>query len=160
MYRTTRSHGRDLCLYGFRRRIVASVHQAAVGLRRAQRNIVSRLDYANGQVKPRELPRDGAPGNARAHNCDIKRFCHSAPRQVDRLSIGLSYGLYIPSAAAMRRTAPQHPPTAGEGRLRTIGDLVCVPGVRGLSRSVTVSRRTGFQMLQIETFARRVLRLS
>ena len=78
MYRTTRSHGRDLCLYGFRRRIVASVHQAAVGLRRAQRNIVSRLDYANGQVKPRELPRDGAPGNARAHNCDIKRFLHGA----------------------------------------------------------------------------------
>lgn len=34
------------------------------------------------------------------------------------------------------------------------------PGVSGLSRSVTVSRRTGFQMLQIETFVRRLLRLS
>ena len=49
------------------------------------------------------------------------------PRRVDRLSIGLSYGLHTPSAAAMRRTAPQHPPTAGEGRLRSIGDLVCRP---------------------------------
>ena len=27
----------------------------------------------------------------------------------------------------MRRTAPSHPPTAGEGRLRTIGGLVCRP---------------------------------
>ena len=70
--------GVDLCLYGARRRIVASVHQAAVGLRRAQRNIVSRLDHANGQVIARELPRDGASGDARADNRDIKRFCHGA----------------------------------------------------------------------------------
>ena len=68
----------DLRLYRARRRIVAGVHQAAVGLRRAQRNVVSRLDHANGQVKPRELPRDGASSNARADNRDIKRFCHSA----------------------------------------------------------------------------------
>ena len=68
----------DLRLYGSRRRIVAGVHQAAVGLRRAQRDIVGRLDYANGQVIARELPRDGAPGYARAHNRDIKRFRHSA----------------------------------------------------------------------------------
>ena len=54
------------------------MHQAAVGLRRAQRDIVGRLDYANGQVIARELPRDGAPGYARAHNRDIKRFRHSA----------------------------------------------------------------------------------
>ena len=70
--------GVDLRLYRARRRIVAGVHQAAVGLRSAQRNIVSRLDHANGKVKSRELPRDGASGDARAHNCDIKRFCHSA----------------------------------------------------------------------------------
>ena len=72
--------GVDLRLNRARCRIVAGVHQAAVGLRRAQRNIVSRLDYANGQVKPRELPRDGASGDARAYNRDIKRFCHSASR--------------------------------------------------------------------------------
>ena len=70
--------GVDLRLNRARCRIVAGMHQAAVSLRRAQRNIVSRLDHANGKVKPRELPRDGAPGNARAHNRDIKRFCHSA----------------------------------------------------------------------------------
>ena len=70
--------GIDLRLDRARRRIVAGVHQAAVGLRRTQRNIVSRLDHANGQFKSRELPRDGAPGNARADNRDIKRFCHSA----------------------------------------------------------------------------------
>ena len=70
--------GVDLRLYGARHRIVASVYQAAVGLRRAQRNIVSRLDHANGQVIARELPRDGASGDARADNRDIKRFCHSA----------------------------------------------------------------------------------
>ena len=70
--------GVDLRLNRARCRIVAGVYQAAVGLRRAQRNIVGGLDHANGQVKPCELPRDGAPGNARAHNCDIKRFCHSA----------------------------------------------------------------------------------
>ena len=70
--------GIDQCLYGSRCRIVAGVHQAAVGLRRAQRNIVSRLDHANGKVKSRELPRDGASGDARADNRDIKRFCHSA----------------------------------------------------------------------------------
>ena len=70
--------GVDLRLYGARRRIVAGVHQAAVGLRRAQRDIVARLDHANGKVKPRELPRDGASGDARADNRDIKRFCHSA----------------------------------------------------------------------------------
>ena len=70
--------GVDLGLYRARCRIVAGVHQAAVGLRRAQRNIVSRLDHANGKVKPRELPRDGASGDARADNRDIKRFCHSA----------------------------------------------------------------------------------
>ena len=39
--------GVNLRLYGSRRRIVAGVHQAAVGLRRALRNIVSRLDHAN-----------------------------------------------------------------------------------------------------------------
>ena len=72
--------GIDLCLNGARRRIVASVYQAAVGHRRAQRNIVSRLDRANGQVKPRELPCDGASGDARADNRDIKRFCHSASK--------------------------------------------------------------------------------
>ena len=72
--------GVDLCLNRARRRIVAGVHQAAVGLRRAQRNIVSRLDHANGQFKSRELPRDGASGDARAHNCDIKRFCHGASK--------------------------------------------------------------------------------
>ena len=54
------------------------MHQAAVGLCRAQRDIVGRLDHANGQVIARELPRDGAPGDARAHNRDTKRFCHSA----------------------------------------------------------------------------------
>lgn len=70
--------GIDLRLYRARRRIVAGVHQAAVGLRRAQRNIVSRLDHANGKVKSRELPRDGASGDARADNRDIKRFYHSA----------------------------------------------------------------------------------
>ena len=70
--------GVDLCLYGSRRRVVAGVHQTTVGLRCAQRDIVCCLDHANGQVKPRELPRDGASGNARAHNRDIKRFCHSA----------------------------------------------------------------------------------
>ena len=70
--------GVDLRLYGARRRIVAGVHQAAVGLRRAQRDIVRRFDHANGQVIARELPRDGASRDARAHNCDIKRFCHGA----------------------------------------------------------------------------------
>lgn len=70
--------GVDLRLCGARRRIVAGVHQAAVGLRRAQRDIVGRLDHANEQVIARELPRDGAPGDARAHNRDIKRFCHGA----------------------------------------------------------------------------------
>lgn len=49
------------------------------------------------------------------------------PRQVDRLSIRLSYGVRTSSAAAMRRTAPQYPSTAGEGRLGSIGDLVCRP---------------------------------
>ena len=70
--------GIDLCLDRARCRIVTGVHQAAIGLRCAQRNIISRLDHANGQVKPRELPRDGASGDARADNRDIKRFCHSA----------------------------------------------------------------------------------
>ena len=70
--------GVDLCLYGARCRIVAGVHQATVGLRRAQRDIVCCFDHAYGQVKPRELPRDGASGDARAHDRDIKRFCHSA----------------------------------------------------------------------------------
>ena len=70
--------GIDLCLYRARRRIVAGMHQAAVGLRGTQRDVVGRLDHANGQVKSRELPRDGAPGDARAHNRDIKRFRHSA----------------------------------------------------------------------------------
>ena len=70
--------GVDLRLYRARRRIVAGMHQAAVGLRCAQRNIVGRLDHANRQVKPRELPRDGTSGDARADNRDIKHFCHSA----------------------------------------------------------------------------------
>ena len=70
--------GVDLRLYGARRWIVAGVHQAAVGLRRAQRDIVGRLDHANGQVIARELPRDSASRDARAHNRDIKRFCHGA----------------------------------------------------------------------------------
>ena len=70
--------GVDLRLHRARRWVVAGMHQAAVGLRRAQRNIVSRLDHANGKVKSRELSRDGASGDARAHNRDIKRFCHSA----------------------------------------------------------------------------------
>lgn len=72
--------GVDLRLYGARRRIVAGVHQAAVGLRRAQRDVVGRLDDANGQVKPRELPRDGASGDARADNRDIKRSVTVPPR--------------------------------------------------------------------------------
>ena len=117
--------GVDLRLYGARHRIVASVYQAAVGLRRAQRNIVSRLDHANGQVIARELPRDGASGDARADNRDIKRSVTVPPRRVDRLSIRLSYGLHTPSAAAMRRTAPQHPPTADEGRPSNVDKLVC-----------------------------------
>ena len=70
--------GVDLRLYGSRRRIVAGVYQAAVGFRRAQGDVIGRLDHANEQVIARELPRDGAPGDARAHNCDIKRFRHSA----------------------------------------------------------------------------------
>lgn len=70
--------GIDLRLYRARCRIVAGVHQTAVGLRRSQRDVVSRLDHANGQVKSRELPRDGASGDARADNRDIKCFCHSA----------------------------------------------------------------------------------
>ena len=75
------------------------------------------------------------------------------PAQVDRPSIGLSYGLHAPSAAAMRRTAPQHPPTAGEGRHRTIGDLVCRPWCqRFVSFCNSKQKKMGFQMLQIETF--------
>ena len=56
------------------------MHQATVGLRCAQGDVVGRLDHANGQVIARELPRDGAPGNACAHNRDIKRFCHGASK--------------------------------------------------------------------------------
>ena len=70
--------GVDLRLYRARSRIVAGMHQAAVGLRGAQGDVVGRFDHANGQVIARELPRDGAPGDARAHNRDIKRFRHSA----------------------------------------------------------------------------------
>ena len=70
--------GVDLRLYGARRRIVAGVHQAAVGLRSPQCYVVGRFDHANGQVKPRELPRDGASRDASANNRDIKRFRHSA----------------------------------------------------------------------------------
>lgn len=70
--------GVDLRLNRARCRIVAGVHQAAVGLRGAQRDVVGRLDHANGKVKSRELTRDGASGDARADNRDIKRFCHSA----------------------------------------------------------------------------------
>ena len=47
------------------------------------------------------------------------------PRQVDRLSIRLSYGLRVPRAASMRRTAPQHPPTADEVRPGNVDNLVC-----------------------------------
>ena len=54
------------------------MHQAAVGLRRVKGDVVGRLDHTNGQVIARELPRDGAPGDARAYNRDIKRFCHGA----------------------------------------------------------------------------------
>lgn len=54
------------------------MHQASVGLRRAQGDIVGCLDHADGQVIARELPRNGASRDARADNRDIKRFCHSA----------------------------------------------------------------------------------
>ena len=63
-------------LHRSRCRVVPCVDHAAVCLRRPERDVVVRLDDANRLLVARELARDGATGDARAHDGDIVAVCH------------------------------------------------------------------------------------